>query len=433
MSKRAALYQQFNPARPLEAGEENLYVDWQRMLGLDDVKTRLAQSIALSGSTPVCRLFTGHRGVGKTTELKRVKRLLESGDAGAKLFVCFLEAERWMHPEDITSTDIVFHVARQIVDDLKQAGFDFGMTKLTEFFREFGELLSSEVELKGIKIPVGPVELGVELKDNPVTRPILRRLLAGHQPRIFDLINQVILKDAREWLRKPAHGGYEDVLVIVDQLDRIPQKILNDRGLTNHENLFLDHAGELKFLNCDVLCTVPIELAYSRCRERLKTAYAAEVLSLPVIPVVDRTGGTRGLDALREIVRRRAAAEGMTREEAFQDDDTLNRLCRMSGGHVRNLFILLRSAIERCPDLPITRDAVERTVRQQASDILLPIRKKEWQALQWVHEYRKPYDADADLWYGLLRDQMAFTYADQSGVWYDWNPLFGEVPAGAAP
>ena len=109
MSKRAALYQQFDPARPLEADEQTLYVDWQNRLGLDDVKVRLAESIALSGSLPVCRLFTGNRGVGKTTELKRIKRRLQEGGAEGKRFVCLLEAEWWMHLEDVTPTDIVFH------------------------------------------------------------------------------------------------------------------------------------------------------------------------------------------------------------------------------------------------------------------------------------------------------------------------------------
>ena len=49
VDKRAALYQQFDPTRPLEADEEDLYVDWQRELGFEDVKQRLANSIAFSG------------------------------------------------------------------------------------------------------------------------------------------------------------------------------------------------------------------------------------------------------------------------------------------------------------------------------------------------------------------------------------------------
>ena len=39
---------------------------------------------------------------------------------------------------------------------------------------------------------------------------------------------------------------------------------------------------------------------------------------------------------------------------------------------------------------------------------------------------------DPDLWYELLRDQLVFSYADQTGLWYDWNPLFAELPEGRA-
>lgn len=109
MDKRAALYKQFDPARPLEA-DSNLYVDWQRdladALDRDDLKPRLANSISLSGDEPVTRLLTGHRGVGKTTELKRIKRILEGHQGaaftiGRKYFVSLLAAEQWLDLEDV--------------------------------------------------------------------------------------------------------------------------------------------------------------------------------------------------------------------------------------------------------------------------------------------------------------------------------------------
>jgi hypothetical protein len=61
-----ALYGQFNPARPLEVEETDLYVNWQgqRALAPDDIKKLLARGIARS-EIPVCRMFTGHRGVGR--------------------------------------------------------------------------------------------------------------------------------------------------------------------------------------------------------------------------------------------------------------------------------------------------------------------------------------------------------------------------------
>jgi hypothetical protein len=104
-----ALYGQFDPARPLEVEETDLYVNWQedKALAPDDIKKLLARGIARS-EIPVCRMFTGHRGVGKTTELKRIKSMLEDGEAGPPVFVSMLRAEQWMDLQDVEAPDIVF-------------------------------------------------------------------------------------------------------------------------------------------------------------------------------------------------------------------------------------------------------------------------------------------------------------------------------------
>ena len=105
----------------------------------------------------------------------------------------------------------------------------------------------------------------------------------------------------------------EDILVIVDQLDRIPQKVINDQGLTNQRNIYLDHAAILRSLDCHVLYTVPIELAFSEAHLRLKAAYGGETLLLPLIPVSQRNGEDclhrqDRLDAAAGFRRRRAGA-----------------------------------------------------------------------------------------------------------------------------
>ena len=50
-----ALYGQFDPARPLEVEETDLYVNWQeeKALAPDDIKKLLARGIARS-EIPVC-------------------------------------------------------------------------------------------------------------------------------------------------------------------------------------------------------------------------------------------------------------------------------------------------------------------------------------------------------------------------------------------
>lgn len=245
MNVLTALYGQFDPARPLEVEETDLYVNWQETVAPDDIKKLLARAIANS-QIPICRLFTGHRGIGKTTELKRVKRMLEEGAMGRPFFVSMLAAGQWMDLQDVQAPDIIFHIVRQLVDDLAAAGFTAGQSRFARFFGDIKDQLGREVELQTIKVPAGIAEFGLVLKDVPFARAALRRLIEGHLPTIYDLINREVLAPAREWLKR--EHGKEDILVIVDELDRIPQKVINAQGLTNQRNIYLDNATILRSL-----------------------------------------------------------------------------------------------------------------------------------------------------------------------------------------
>jgi len=268
------------------------------------------------------------------------------------------------------------------------------------------------------------------LKEVPFARATLRKLIEGHLPTIYDLINNQVLTPAREWLKR--ERGKENILVIVDELDRIPQRVLNDQGLTNQRNIFVDHAGILRALACPVLYTVPVELAYSDAHVPLKTNYGCNIRFLPLIPVAQRGGGdhTEGLRALCRIVHRRIAKAGSTPQQFCEDPSVLEDLCRASGGHIRTLFVLLASAMDRCEELPVTREIVDRTIRRQAIDLSLSLRPAHWDALRMVHRSKAELD-DPDLWNSLLRNLLAFAYEDELGVWYDWNPLLAAVPGAA--
>jgi len=424
-----ALYGQFDPARPLEVEETDLYVNWQeeKALAPDDIKTELARNIARS-EMPVCRLFTGHRGVGKTTELKRVKSMLENGEAGPPVFVSMLRAEQWMDLQDVQAPDIIFHIVRQLVDDLNAAGFSAGHSKFAQFFKDINEQLNREVEPQGLKISAGIVEFSAVLKDVPFARATLRKLIEGHLPTIYDLINNQVLIPAREWLKR--ERGKENILVIVDELDRISQRVLNDQGLTNQRNIFVDHAGILRALACPVLYTVPVELAYSDAHVPLKTNYGCNIRFLPLIPVAQRDGEDHreGLRALCRIVHHRVVKAGVTPQRFCPDSKVLEDLCRASGGHIRTLFVLLASAMDRCEELPLTRAVVDRTIRRQAIDLSLSLRPAHWDALRKLHTSKAELADDPDLWNALLRNLLAFAYEDDSGVWYDWNALLAAVP-----
>jgi hypothetical protein len=211
-----ALSAQFDPLRPLEAAETDLYVDWQAKLDFaDDVKVRLANSIARSPG-PVTRLFTGHRGAGKTTELNRVRQRLQDGIDSRKVFVSMLFAEQWVHLDDVQPEDLVFQIVRQLVADLDQAGFPWAGTKFSNSLRSIREFLRGRFIMEGAEISVDPLKVSLRFEAFPSRRREFRELLQGLLPTIYDLTNAEILKKAREWLAEPENGGYADIAIIVD-------------------------------------------------------------------------------------------------------------------------------------------------------------------------------------------------------------------------
>ncbi len=149
---------------------------------------------------------------------------------GARSLSHSSECEKWVDLNNLEPPDLILQMVRQLVLDLKQVGFGNGWTKVRGFFGEMAELLNSDVELKDLKLKADPVEIGVAIKEVRGARAKLRKHLEDRLPRLYDLVNNEILLPAREWL---AGEGYEDILIIVDQLDRIPQKA--DRRSRTHQ------------------------------------------------------------------------------------------------------------------------------------------------------------------------------------------------------
>jgi hypothetical protein len=58
--------------------------------------------------------------------------------------------------------------------------------------------------------------------------------------------------------------------------------------------------------------------------------------------------------------------------EVFDSPDTLERLCRVSGGHMRNLLVLVSRCLER-DDPPLSKDCVEEVIKQRRNELTLAL------------------------------------------------------------
>jgi hypothetical protein len=432
----AALYRELDPLRPLAADDDALYVDWQHELdpGGTDVRSRLVRAFVRNASPerPIARLLTGHKGSGKTTELNRVESALYGGKCGKKVFVSTLHAQRWLDIQDVQPEDVVLQIVRQLVADLTHAGVELGAQRLRGFFRSLWER-SRGVRLDSVDIGADPLTFSFALNDFPTARREFRELLRGQLPTVYDLVNRELLPKARQHLQQQ---GFEDILLIVDDLDKIPQKVLTDQGLTNHENLFLDNAATLRAIRCSLLMTVPIELVYSHAQGRLRDDYGGAIATIPLITVQDRNRApvAAGEQALIEVIGRRAkvafakpAIDTTTAaQQIFASEADLKRAVRLSGGHLRSLLVMLTELLDRVDELPLPRSTLEHYISRAAKDMargLLPEGKEVLRAVASTKEQSSDFR-----FFDLLRNHYVFAYEyGEDEYWYDVNPLLGEI------
>lgn len=107
---------------------ESLHPDDSRWVNFDDVRgdenvvQLYARSLRRAASDrPDFKLFTGHRGVGKTSELFRLKALLEE-PVGARqgFFVVFCDVSDRLDVNDLDFPDLLVFVASQLQQQLSE-------------------------------------------------------------------------------------------------------------------------------------------------------------------------------------------------------------------------------------------------------------------------------------------------------------------------
>ena len=110
--------------------------------------------------------------------------------------------------------------------------------------------------------------------------------------------------------------------------------------------------------------------------------------------------------------------------EVFDRVETLDRLCAVSGGHVRNLLVLLYGCLQR-KDPPLSRDCLENVIRQRRSELLLAVTQDEITLLRQVAQH-KNVRGEAG-YQTLLHSMFVFEYKNNDGNWFDINPILAEA------
>ncbi|HLP92017.1 MAG TPA: P-loop NTPase fold protein [Nostocaceae cyanobacterium] len=433
-------YQACNPSRPLvmeNAADRLYYIDFTSVRGGKIVEAFLRTIAIISPQSPTCQLFTGHLGCGKSTELLRLKAELER----LNFHVVYFESTQVLEMADVDVTDILLAIAGQVSESLEAMKISLKPSYFAKLFSEVVDFLQTPIEL-GVEaeLSVGIGKITAKTKESPQLRRRLRDYLEPRTENILQSINQELLEKANTELKA---RGKKGLVVIVDNLDRVAIRPLPS-GRSLPEYLFIERGEQLRKLQCHIVYTIPLALTFSNdsaeLQHRLGGGVAPKVL--PMIPVRLRSGEVNepGLELMRQMVLARAFPAGRYANgngetpavgnrlnlitELFDHPDTLDRLCLISGGHVRDLLGLLYDCL-REQDPPFDRECVELVIQRQRDYRVNAIDSHEWDLIfQVVKEQRVRGDIQ---YHTLLRSLFLFEYRDQQGAWFAVNPVLAET------
>jgi len=407
---------------PLEPNSEQ-YVPILQDTPEKDPILKLFWRIANADSESV-DLLTGFRGNGKSTELKRLKKLLE--DDGA--LVVLVDMTQYIHmTKPVEISDFILSLMAALAVEAQQK---HGLESLTRtYWQRLQTFLQTELEIKDLKISADAIELGMQLKSEPTFKEMLQQKLRGHVTRL--------VQDARDYvvelvqaIRQQSKNPDRKVVLLVDSVEQIRGVGIEAVQVHNSiVNLFSGHASNLAFRQLHLVYTVPpflIPLAPNTARN----LGGHPVSSWPNIHVRSKAGQAdeQGLAIMRLIIEKRFAQW----EQVFSKAQ-INRLSSASGGDLRDFFRLVREAlVSKSTALMVGKDdgagisdAILASVEGQLRSELLPIPKNDMSWLDKIHQSKTTELQSIDDLPTLARfldSNLIMNYINGE-PWYDIHPL----------
>ncbi len=322
-------------------------------------------------------LFTGHRGCGKSTELKRIQNQWKQDYR-----VIYLEVNEETDINDASYTDLYLIVIKFVEFELRQLGLKFDAQLLGNFEKWFKEVTqeSEETVTKSVSLQ-GEVTLGADapflakllvkllarIKGSQKDKKTIRQTLERDISRLKSDLN-LLLSDAVKKLRKK-HPQYKGFLVIFDNLDRVPPSV--------GDSLFFDYAQQLKELHCNIIYTVPISVLCSP--KGINNTFGNPHL-VPMVNIYqykrhisELEHNQNGLEAIAKLIRKRVDVEAV-----FSSEQELIELAKASGGHVRQLMQMMRTACYTA--------ATRKHQKIEAEDVVYAIKQERFNFERFIPE-----------------------------------------------
>ncbi len=407
------------PLEPDDSRYVSIYVN-----ASSDPVQRLAHRIKWKPLDSI-QLFSGFRGTGKSTELRRLRQTLV--DQGFKVALC--DMKNYLNlstPIDIS--DFLISAAGALSDTLAKDADLLGRD-LSErsYWRRAVEFVSrTKVDFDGLSIGAKAgdtsAQLKLALKDDPSFREKLQEEMQGRLGALANDVREFMADCVKEVRAK--HGDDTKFVVLFDSIEQIRGSSINDTDVFDSvETLFVGHPEKLRFDDMHVIYTVP---PWLKIRSPGVSKYYDGSETLPCVKLCEYDGTQKrrvdaGFHALKQIVAHRG---DWTRVFAPED---LDHILLETGGYLRDLFRVLSELMMHAAEkntMPLDREAVGYELARLRADYL-PISREDCQWLARVarsHEAELPKHGDIPNLSRLFENHLMLCYRNGE-EWYDLHPL----------
>lgn len=305
-------------------------------------------------------LFCGHRGCGKSTELRNLSKKLHNKDS---FFVIFLDALTTLDVNDLKYVDILMALSTELFKALEENNISIKKIHLSNLENWFYQKIktndnsnSFSGELTtGIEAKTGIpglfsifAKLTTSIKTNATYKEELRKIIKNSFSEFADSFNSFII--AVEDELKKQHMG-KKILFIVDGTDRLCEE--------DSKNLFISNVHQLQSIKSNFIYCAPIHLIHksNQVNQVFKT------FNLPMVKIYEKDGtkNEEAFEVMKKILHSRASKKLFC-------DGVEDYLIEYSGGNPRELLRLLNYTYQFEDNEYYTMECARQAVKELATD-----------------------------------------------------------------
>ncbi len=374
------------------------------------------------------QLLSGPSGSGKTTELYRLRGELRQAGYHAAIFDVGAYVNE-SSPIDVTEFLIALALGAHDVLGAPEAdprpGFADRLRRFMDRLKISLDVpgLSASVSRDGLEVEAMGASVGFdlqrELKSSEAVVAELRGKLTYHIGRLYDEVAEFLTT-----LLPAGDPGLGSVL-IVDGLEKLRGTSENDLAVQESvQALFVAHADKLTFRSHHMIYTVPTYLQFTAPGA---LPFDSRVLPVPVPHVRPRRGQAEHtvattLAELHDVVSRRLPVD-----QIFAGKQ-LDTIIQASGGHLRDLFTLLRQVVNlmfrRSLTLPLADEHVGEAIGLVAHDFMKMTAEQKAFLLRVASGDGTvdPAESEVQLMARLLQSHLLLGHLNGQD-WYEVHPL----------